>query len=116
MKQAAGRRFKTWVKLQQLDKPVRDFDSTPAAWQTIWTGRVSLTPVRSGEQLEGNHLEFTAVHQIKMRHSPDFTLAVDMRFLLDDESITRDEDKRKLYVIDNHERKRFWFAKCIESQ
>jgi len=115
----AGHRFKDWVKLQQLDAPVEDFADTPAQWVTIWQGQVNIVPTNGREVIRGQRIEEGITHAIDMRFNPAINpLKFSQRFLIDDESIPQDDDKRKLYInsaIDTEEKKRFWFIKCQET-
>ena len=114
----AAHRFKDWVILQKLDRPVQDFAAQPAEWIPVWNGRVNIIPTSARETVRGVRIEEGITHAIDMRWNPDFELDAEHRFLVDDESLP-DDEKRVLHVnsvIDVQEKRRFWLVKCQETR
>lgn len=74
-----GRKAKVWCHLQKLDKPVKEFDDTPATWVTQYTVRCAIRPRRGRELVDGQQVNEQVTHIIRLRYMP--SVRIDWRLL-----------------------------------
>ena len=111
-----GHRNKTWIKIQELSKPIEDFDPVPATWQDKYVLRANVQPVNSGETVEGQQLKDNVTHTVSFRWQPD--VSTEQRIVIDDET-KAEADKRVLHidgVIDVGDRRRDLVLATIEQK
>ena len=68
MRSLIGGRFKQWVKVQRLSKPVYEFDPTPAEWVTVQKVPCNIEPVAANEAVYSDQKTASNVtHIVSMR-------------------------------------------------
>ena len=120
-----GHAHKNFIRIQRIDKPVKEFDETPAKWEDHLpepgTTVASVTPTRAGEFVEGEQVSERITHKVELRWVAGVKSS--MRVLLDDEAISSDNDhkdkpdKRVLEIdstINVKERNRDLVLLCVE--
>ena len=112
-----GKKHKTWILLQKLNKQVQDLDDVPAEWETVYTIRASVLPASSSEPIEGQKKKSRTTHDVEFRWMPD----VDEKFrvVIEDGSKATDAEKRILQIdslVNWKERNQYLIAECYETK
>ena len=96
-----GHKHEKWIKIQELSKPVFEFDPTPAAWVDKYILRAHVGTSQGDESVSSQRTEATRRIPVTFRWVPG--VSEEMRILIDDETIPLDENKRTLHIssVDN---------------
>ena len=93
---ARGHRNKTWIRIQEITKPVVEFDPTPAEWCDKYTVRAHVSTSQGDESVVGQRTDITRRTIISTRWLPGITEA--MRVVIDDDTIHIEDEKRTLAI------------------
>ncbi len=106
----AGHKYKTWVSVQKVNKPVKEFDAEPAVWKEVYQLRVSInTPSATEDVSSGEQVTDRLRHHVRMRWMPDIDATYRLHILGTQRFLNIEQ------VLDYKQQRKYLDLICVEN-